>query len=369
MSEYYHVDNYASHIRVKTNAPRVLRQELKKLRYIKGITLLDYTDSPKQPEVKKPIIGVSGGVSDSYQQIEQEYQVTRRVLEVLAEAELPVFLLTKSNLVLRDIDLLEKINEKAFASVCFSITLNNEEVRRRLEPYSSSTEKRFNVLATLRKRGIKGGVIAMPIIPGIGDSLDNMWGLAREAKRVDAEFIIFAGMTLKPGRQKQHFMETIQRFHPDKLQSIKELYSNESPYGQPNFSKPHVDVTTLGYQICKEVGIKDTSVRHMCPGEFETNHKVLQMLLELKYYMTAHLGRPRNQWKKMHILAARIERGLPDLRIEYEEGALEELVGDKTLTSTVMEILDSGSCNLLEDIVRVIDEKAQTEIRQGVAIS
>ena len=204
----------------------------------------------------------------------------------------------------------------------------------------------------------------MPIIPGIGDTMDNMWSLAREAKRVNAEFILFAGMTLKPGRQKQYFMETIQRLHPDKLQSIKELYCNESLYGQPNFSKPHVDITTLGYQICKEVGIKDTSVRHMCPGEFEANHKVLQRLLELKYYMTAHLTRPRYQWKKMHILTARIERGLPDLRVAYKEGVLEELVGDKTLTSTVMEILDSGSCNLLKDVLRSIDEKAQTEIRR-----
>jgi DNA repair photolyase len=123
MSEYYHIDNYQTHIRIKENAPEVLRKELARLGYMekhRATSLLDFNKGI-HPEKRKPIIGVSGGVSDSYQQIEKNLKLTRQILKVLLEHKLPIFLLTKSNLVLRDLDLLKEINESAFCSVCFSI--------------------------------------------------------------------------------------------------------------------------------------------------------------------------------------------------------------------------------------------------------
>lgn len=101
---------------------------------------------------------MSGGVSDSYQQTEEKYCITRKVLKVLLDYELPVFLLTKSNLVLRDIELLKEINEIAFANICFSITQTDEEKRKQYEPNSSSTMERFDALKKLRGEGIHGGL-------------------------------------------------------------------------------------------------------------------------------------------------------------------------------------------------------------------
>ena len=180
MSEYYHVDNFQTNIQVKTNAPTVLRKELDRLYPRRQRSILDYTDNRNDP--KKLIIGVSGGVSDSYQQAEKEYRLTRRILEVLNEYEYPVFLLTKSDLVLRDIELLKEINEKTYANICFSITQTDEEKKKHYEPNSPSTSDRLEALKTLRREGIKGGVMAMPMIPYISDSLENMRKLVEEAK-------------------------------------------------------------------------------------------------------------------------------------------------------------------------------------------
>jgi DNA repair photolyase len=190
MAEHYHVDNFREHVRVKINAPNVLEKELERILPGRNKSLLDYTEL--KPEYKRPIIGISGGVSDSYQQAEKKYQITRKILEVLLRHKLPVFLLTKSDLVLRDIDLLEDINKQSFASVCFTITLMDENQKKIYEPHSSSTEDRFNALKTLRSKGIRGGVMAMPIIPFIGDSIENMMGIVNESKKANSEFVLFA---------------------------------------------------------------------------------------------------------------------------------------------------------------------------------
>jgi len=107
--------------------------------------------------------------------------------------------------VLRDLDLLKKIHEQAFVSVCFSITLHDERTKAIFEPKSSATWERFDALKEIRKAGLYGGVMGVPIIPTIGDTYENMLGLAKAAKQVNAEFILFAGMTMKPGRQKDSF--------------------------------------------------------------------------------------------------------------------------------------------------------------------
>ena len=200
MSELYYVDNFQTVIQVKINAPKILRKELKKLYPQEYSSLLEYTDYKIDP--KKPIIGISGGVSDSYQKMEKKYQITRQILEILLEYKYPVFILTKSNLILRDIELIKQINNVAFANICFSITQTDETTKKVYEPFSSSTEERLHSLQTLRKEGIKGGIMAMPMIPYISDSTENMQQLIKEAKRVNAEFILFSGLTLKPGRQK-----------------------------------------------------------------------------------------------------------------------------------------------------------------------
>ncbi|MBE0527527.1 MAG: hypothetical protein IH631_11340, partial [Candidatus Thorarchaeota archaeon] len=163
MSEYYHVDNFMSHIRIKENAPETLRKELKKLgftsqRELETETLWSFLpeDDTKRLAMSKPrriVIGVCGGVSDGFQPAEKENKITQQILETLLDFRLPAMILTKSDLVLRDIELLKELNDVAFVKAVFTITLHDDEKRKIIEPRASSTPERFAALKELRKAG------------------------------------------------------------------------------------------------------------------------------------------------------------------------------------------------------------------------
>jgi DNA repair photolyase len=370
MSEHYHVDNFMTHIRIKENAPKILHKELKKDGYTPRSELetetlwafLDKEDATRiaQKVPRRKVIGVCGGVSDGYQPAEKEHEVTRRVLETLLDFEMPAFVLTKSDLVLRDLDLLREIHERAFTNVMFTITLHNENVRKIFEPRASASIERFSALKKVRKAGLFGGVMATPLIPGIGDSIENIRGLTKEAKKAGAEFIQFGGMTLKPGRQKDYFLNVVKKRYPDQLDLIRTIYADDNPYGQPNYKRLPVSVMTLGYAISKEVGISDRSVRHKIPHDYDSNNLVLRVLLDIVFRNTNNLGLAWNKTKPYYELAARIERGVDDIRVVRESGELgEHLHISAEMVETVEEILDRGTCHVLEDIEGRLDEYSQ----------
>ena len=362
MSEYYHVDDFMSYIRIKENAPEILEKELKRLGYSSQMELETETlwsflpeDDAKRLAMKTPrriVIGVCGGVSDGYQPAEKEHKITRQILETLLDFRLPVMILTKSNLVLRDIDLLKELNKEAFVNACFTITLHDDETRRIIEPRASSTSERFEALKEIRKAGIPGGVMATPIIPWIGTTNENMEGLAREAKRAKAEFILFGGMTLKPGRQKDFFLRVVGHHFPDEAEQIEKAYANDNRYGIPIWNKLPVNTMQLGYQICKKVGIRSRSVRHTLPFESTTNYKVLGILLDIEFYQCYLLGKPWSTNKPFHDLSIKLEKGVDDLMDLRKNGQLKEkLHVNDTMVEIIEEILESGTCKYLENLL------------------
>lgn len=357
MSEYYHVDNYLTHIRVKENAPELLRKELKRLGYIKQHrSLLEFTGS-NEVEYRKPIIGISGGVSDSYQQAEKEYRVTRKLLEVLLEYQLPVFLLTKSDLILRDLDIIKEINEVAHANVNFSIAFSDEDTKALIEPYSSSIAERLDALKTIRREGIHGGVMGLPVVPYIGDSLYSLRELVKIVRKAEAEYIILGGMTLKPGRQKNHFYNVIKRHFPDKLASIRALYSNENRYGVPRDIGP-INPLTLAPALCEEAGIRWTSIRHGGKDEDIENTKVLAAILEYSFICSSMLREPKHKWKPLHHIAIQIEKGMNNIQDVVKSIQLQEKYGiPQSLVPELESILTTGSSPLLDQA----KEKAMTQ--------
>ncbi|MCK4484316.1 MAG: radical SAM protein [Candidatus Thorarchaeota archaeon] len=367
MSESYHVDDFLTHVRIKENAAQVLRRELKKAGFTSRTELqtetlwsfLDEEDAKRlaMKSPRKQVVGVCGGVSDGYQPAEKEHEITRQVLEILLDFEMPVFVLTKSDLVLRDLDLLKKIHEVAFADVLFTITLADDEVQRIFEPRASTTSERYKALKRVRKEGLFGGVMATPIIPGIGDTYENMRGLAKKAKRADAQFILWGGMTLKPGRQKSHFLNVVRKRFPEKLELLERIYRKNHPYGHPDHNELPVNIMLRGYEICRDVEISDRTIRHRLPNEPATNNKVLGALLDIVFRQTYLLGMSWNKSTPYRELALRIEKGIGDLNKMREEGELaERLMIDSQLLSTVEEILDTGSCQVLDDIHIRLDE-------------
>jgi DNA repair photolyase len=362
--QYYRIDNFYTHIRVKENASQILRRELERARFqsqskIQSNTLVRFLKDPDNSKMlntgpRKIIIGISGGVSDAYQPAEAKYQVTRQVLETLYDFRLPVFVLTKSNLVLRDLDLLKAIHKQAFVSVCFSITLYDEEKKAIFEPKSSTTWERFEALKQIRKAGLYGGVMAYPIIPTIGDTLENMEYLAKEAKKVGAEFILFAGMTLKPGRQKDYFFKVVRRQIPNAYDHLQQIYANNHTYGYPILELLPVNPGIQGWKVCQQNKISDRSIRHMPPGEPKANIQVINRLLDLVYYRQMLLGKPRNLWKPYQELAIQIEKGVENLNDLSNKGLLEDRLGISTkMTGVINEILAHGT---FEDLRRTQEE-------------
>ena len=357
------MDNYQTIIQVKTNAPEVLRKELERLYSSQQRSLVDYTDNRNDP--KRPIIGVSGGVSDSYQDAEKKYRLTLKILEILKEYGYPVFLLTKSNLVLRDIELLKEINEKAYANICFSITQTDEETRKNYEPYSSTTWERFEALKELRREGISGGVMAMPMIPYISDGVENMRQLVEDAKRVGSGFVLFAGMTLKPGRQKDCFLDTVRKYNPDKVALLEEIYCQNNRYGQPDYTKVPANVMTLGHHLCRKTGVNPRSVRHRCQDEYQSNHLVLQRILDMLFWMSYILGYTRSSWSKLYDIAIQLENGVPDLKQALERDRLSDIIDSKHV-EMVSDIINRGTSTEYENIKNQVDQIAEQDYHRQI---
>jgi DNA repair photolyase len=359
MSEYYHIDNYTNHIRVKENAPELLRKELKKRGYIqKPKSLLDYTESASV-EPRKPIFGVSGGVSDSYQQSEKEFKVTRQVLEVLREYQLPVFLITKSDLVLRDIDILKDINEVAHVNINFSVAFADDALKKKFEPYSPSIDERLDALKMLREAGIHSGVMGLPVIPHVADSIDALRGLVKSVKAAKSEFLLLGGMTLKPGRQKTHFFNTLKHHFPEITQKMNDLYSNNNRYGQPR-NRGTVNPFLLGPALCEEQGLSWLSIRHSSPGDYDSNSRLLGALLEYVFIKSTLLREPKLKWGPYKAMAVKVEQGLPPVNEIFDNPELiEKYQFPISLIPELKEMVLRGSSSKLNDLKETVLARSQ----------
>lgn len=321
------------------------------------MSFLDEDDAAKlaRQGPRKQVIGVCGGVSDGYQPAEKQYEVTRKNLEVLRDFGMPVFVLTKSDLVLRDLDILKEIHKQSFANVTFTITLYEERTKQVFEPKSASTSERFEALKEVRKAGLFGGVMAVPLIPGIGDTYENITGLVKEAKQAGAESIVFGGLTLKPGRQKEYFLNVVKRHFPEQHDLLARIYLNNDKYGRPDYTQKPVSVMIRGHQICREIGLRDRSIRHKMPGEHDSNNKVLGVVLDMIFYQMYALGLPWYKSRRYQELAATIEQGVDELTLLRKEGTLQErLHVGAEMASMVETIMDTGTCQQLEDIEKIL---------------
>ncbi len=173
--------------------------------------------------------------TDSYQPIEREWQITRQILEVLAECKHPVSIVTKSALVERDIDLLAQLARDDLVQVFVSVTTLDADIARKLEPRASSPRRRLQAIARLNEAGVPCGVMAAPVIPFLTDSeLENILQAAHE------HGARMAGYTLLrlPYELKDLFKDWLSTHYPLKAEHVmsrlREMRSgreNDSEYG------------------------------------------------------------------------------------------------------------------------------------------
>jgi DNA repair photolyase len=242
-SEGYHMHtDFGTRIRVKENAPELLEAYLRRKGFLpvnrkRTGTLLDL-GIKQEREPEKFTICISGGVCDVYQPAEAEVGMSRKMLQTVYDYGFPVSLLTKNKLVLKDLDLLKKINENAGTTVCMTVVFSrkNERLREIFEPNASTIAERFETLRTLHDNGIRTGIWMLPILPWIGDSEGNLKDMVRDATATGVGFILPGGLTLKPGRSKLEFLACLEKHFPELVPKYQELYGNNNKYGMPDMA-------------------------------------------------------------------------------------------------------------------------------------
>ena len=180
-STCYQMDHAFEDVAVKVNAAELLEDALRRKRH--------------------PCMVGTGSMCDPYLPLEAETRLTRRCLEAIYRQGCGVSVLTKSDLILRDLELLKAINGQARTVVCTTLTTLDEDLCRVLEPNVCTTRRRFEMLRTMRESGIHTGVWLCPILPFINDTDENLRGLLGYCFDAGVEVIVNFGMgvTLRDG--------------------------------------------------------------------------------------------------------------------------------------------------------------------------
>jgi len=189
-----------------------------KLFYKADAVALLTAELAKPGYVCKPIaLGIN---TDGYQPLERRLGITRSILEVLAHARHPVSVITKSALVLRDLDLLADLARDRLVSVMVSVTSLDEELKRSLEPRAASAQARLRVIAQLAEKGIPVGVMLAPIIPALTDhELESILSAAAAAGASSASYVLLR----LPHEVKSLFREWLADRYPDRAQHVMSL--------------------------------------------------------------------------------------------------------------------------------------------------
>lgn len=231
-SRCYQINHVFEDVEVKINAPELLEIALIKKR-------------------KKCMIS-TGSMSDPYMPLEMKLQHTRKCLEIIDKYEFGLGIQTKSNGILRDLDLLKSINEKAKCVVQITLTTYDEKLCKILEPNVCTTRERFEVLKILRDNGIPTVVWICPILPYINDTEENLRGLLNYCVEAKVHGILCwnMGMTLREGDREYYYSKLDEHFP-----GLKEKYHSKYGYSYEIGSDKSDGLMKIFYDECEKHGI------------------------------------------------------------------------------------------------------------------
>jgi len=294
---YYVEGEFGEAVSVKTNAIEILRRELDPHR--------------KRAPFKRSFVLLGGGVGDSYQPAEKKYELARQALELLYERGFPVHVLTKSTLVRRDMDILKKINQRARAIVSFSFSSTSDEISRVVEPGVPPPSRRLETIEAIKNEGIACGAFLMPVIPFITDTAELMQESVSRVREAGVDFIIFGGMTLKEGRQKDHFMKALGKHFPEIAGKYQDIYKY-SKWGEP--VKAYADIVNARFaRIAVEHAIPMRIPPSLYSNILDTGDRIVIILEHIDYllkmrgenssfgygaYLFSQLSSPILQWQE-----------------------------------------------------------------------
>lgn len=325
---YYVPGEFGRDVEVKTNAPDLLQRELDPKR--------------RRKPLKRAYVMLGGGVGDAYQEVEETYGLARRALAAIEEFDWPVHVLTKSCRVERDLDLILRINQKQRAIVSMSFSTVDDAVAKRFEPMCSLPSERLHTLRQFKAAGIATGMFLMPVIPFVTDDLQSLDAALRAADESGIDFVIFGAMTLKAGRQQDHFLKAVDRYNPGLKPEYAMLYG-DNRWGSPN-KEYHEALSRAFVQVASKHRVPRRVPPNLYADILDDNDNVQVMLEHLDYF-----HRERGQTTPYRYAAnsvAKLKEPLTDLK------SLRQLNGVGPATERLIkEILQTGKCKLLESFL------------------
>jgi len=229
-SECYRIDNFDT-VRAKENALFLIRHELKSKR-------------------KKGVIG-TGAMSDPYNPFEKELRLTRGALELINMYGFGVDIATKSSLIMRDCDVLKRIKDHSPVICKMTITTCDDDLCQKIEPHVAVSSERFSAIKKLSENGIYTGVLMMPILPFITDSLENVLGIVHHAKENGARFIYPAfGVTLR-ANQREYYYDKLDKLFPGLKGTYMKQYGDRYSCASPDAKRLYA----VFANACEKLGI------------------------------------------------------------------------------------------------------------------
>lgn len=208
-AKYYLPEDFDNTVIVKTHIAEMLDKRISRARTL----LLD-------------VVGMASA-ADVYQFCEKKYRNTRSLLKVLLKYGYPVHIITKSTLVLEDLELIDAIAQKSgWATVSITITTSDEKTARFLEKRAPTPADRFNIIKTIKEKApnIQAGVLLIPVVPYLSDSQENINSILHTAKSVGADYVLYGGAMTMRDNQALWFLRHIKEQYPELIAKYEDIY-------------------------------------------------------------------------------------------------------------------------------------------------
>lgn len=331
-AEQYRVEgDYARDIQVKTNAVELLHREL--------------DPSRRRKPLPRSFMVLGGGVCDAYQPVEERYRLARGALQCIHSFGYPVHVLTKSCLVERDLDILRAINDRSRAIVSFSFSTVDDEVGRIVEPGVPAPSRRLATIRKCKEAGLSCGMFLLPVIPFVTDGPAMIRESLEKGRDAGIDFVIFGAMTLKEGRQREHFMRMLQRRFPDALVHYDIVYQGGSRWGEPA-SDYSASLNELAGRTASALTLPTRIPPSLFADILSVNDRVVVILEQLDYLL-----RMRNRTSPYGYAAWSLSKVTEPIAT-LPRHDLRRIKGVGPVTArTVREIVDTGTCRLYERLL------------------
>jgi len=248
-------ENMTKTLSVKVNAPKLLERQLSR-RANKG---------------EYGIIAISSS-TEPYMPIEEKLKLTRNLLEIILKYKFPVEVATKSKLILRDLNLLNKIDKSAIlpadlrgklkhgAIISFSVSTLNEKLAKILEPGAPTPKERLETMQKCKEQGFFTGVCFIPVLPFLSDSEEELERTIKTAKKYGADFIFVGGLTLfgnGPADCKTLYYKFLEKYNPELIPKYKSLF--RIFFAPPKEYQKELEEKSK--KVCEKYGIKNRIVQ------------------------------------------------------------------------------------------------------------